>query len=350
LEYARQRTLCEFEEHHTTTTLLNAFADFRLQYANAYVLHEYAHGEVALRLGATGVRVGPGEKGNIEDASYLLNLTRMAFDPRQIANIARRGVNVTGSPVRETYAQKTQESAAGLNLHSYFASQHFASMLNGDTSPSRAMGYAVNKLFSPVYFQLDQTIGDDPSSYVADLQRQGIQTTKNAIQQYQLLAAVLSNGMWTSARALTHYGELRSNTPTMSWTLDGGGDAQKSRVYWPEFQTYLNQRGVSFGGDLSFETSAGSLWTLGMERNTIGQNQGTDLSLGFRQQFANTSLSSRITHNQNHLFGTIRVDQRLSQHLGLTGLIYAVKGDTLAGQRLAFGSKSGGYVGLMVYF
>lgn len=206
LESTRLWSVCKTQDFDAAARYAalgaQAFLAFRLQFANAYVLHEYAHAESATRLRLSNVRVGANEGHSVEAAPYLANLAHMAFDPRQLGDLGRRGVTVAWDSAPLPPDSLTQLDAAGLNLNTYFAGQSFESMVRGDRSASLAMGYAVNKWFSPVYFEMDQRIGGDPSAYVENLARQGIQTNKSAIQQVQLLAALLSNGVWTSARTL----------------------------------------------------------------------------------------------------------------------------------------------------
>lgn len=354
LERSRQWTVCQTRELGTLPRLValsaQALLGFRLQYANAYVLHEYAHAEAAYRLQFKNVRVGADDGDSLKASSYFSNLVTMAFDPRQISDFTRRGVSVdwVGEPL--TAMDSAQVSAAGLNLHSHLAWQSYQSMLHGNFSPTAALGYTVNKWFSPVYFALDQRIGGDPSTYIKDLAAQGVDTSKSDIQQVQVAAALLSHGTWTSIRALSQYGDAVSDSKPLSWAIKAPGVNNNLVLYWPEFSSYLNQRGVSLGGDVSM-AAGGAWWTLGLERNVIGQNQGTDLSLGLTRRASNAlTLTGRFTLNQGHGFASIQGQYRLNPRVGLTGLVYGAQGDTLVGQRLAFRSRNGGYVGLNIYF
>ena len=354
LELSRQWTVCTTQDLGEPARLFalgtQAFLAFRLQFANAYVLHEYAHAESATRLQLANVQVGIDDGNPFTASPYLANLAVMAFDPRQIADLSRRGVSVAWDGMPNSIGALTQAHAAGLNLHSFFAWHSYTSMLHGDKSPTQALGYTVNKWFSPVYFEMDERIGGDPSAYVQDLAAQGIQTHKKDIQQTQLLAALLSNGMWTSARTLLHYGDATNAIAPLHWTGSMPGAGQDLTIYWPEFSSYLNQRGVSLGGDVALAFGSGAMWTLGLERNAIGQDQGTDISLGLHQPWDATTLSGRITINQGHVFASVKGEYRLSPQVGVTGLVYGTQGDTLVGQRLAFRSRGGGYVGLNIYF
>lgn len=354
LESTRLWSVCKTQDFDAAARYAalgaQAFLAFRLQFANAYVLHEYAHAESATRLRLSNVRVGADEGHSVEAAPYLANLAHMAFDPRQLGDLGRRGVTVAWDSAPLPADSLTQLDAAGLNLNTYFAGQSFESMVRGDRSASLAMGYAVNKWFSPVYFEMDQRIGGDPSAYVENLARQGIQTNKSAIQQVQLLAALLSNGVWTSARTLLDYGNPSSAIAPLHWTGSLAGAGQDFTIYWPEFSSYLNQRGVSLGGDVALALGGRAMWTLGLERNAIGKDQGTDISLGLHQPWDATMLSGRITLNQGHIFASVKGEYRLSPHVGVTGLVYGTQGETLVGQRLAFRSRGGGYVGLHIYF
>lgn len=353
LELSRQWTACITQDVNAPVRLLSlgtqAFLAFRLQFANAYVLHEYAHAESAWRLQLAHIRVGTNDGSPITAAPYLANLARMAFDPRQIGDMGRRGVSVAWDNLPLAPASLTQLHAAGLNLNSYLAWQSFVSMVHGDASPSRAMGYAINKWFSPVYFEMDQRIGGDPSTYIEDLAAQGIQTNKSAIQQVQLAAALLSNGMWTSARNLLRYGDATSAVAPLHWTATVPATAQDLTIYWPEFSSYLNQRGVSLGSEVALAVASHQGWTLGLERNVIGQDQGTDVSVGLRQTWGAMTLSGRITHNQGNAFASMDAQYRLNSQVGVTALVYRAQGDTLVGQRLAFRSNNGGYLGLIIY-
>lgn len=354
LEVSRRAVVCRTQD--TTSAIsrfawvAHAFIGFRLQYANAYVLHEYAHAEVAQRQGSQNVHVGILDGTPNPESSYLANLMEMAFNPRQLFNLKQRSVGVTSTGGGNNPAEQIQKDAAGLNLNSYFGQHHFAAMLGGDTSPSRALAYTVNKWFSPVYFELDKTIGGDPSAYVADLATQGVATSKQAIQRYQLAAALLSNGTWTSLRALRNYGaSTGSNTP-LGWRVDALPALPQATLYWPEFSTFLNTGGVSLAGETTLDVQHGAAWSVGLERNVIGLAQGTDISLGLRQQFGATRVSTRLTANAGHTLVQAQGQHQLTPSLALTGLLYANNGATLAGQRLAYRSKSGGYVGIDVSF
>ncbi len=379
LERSRQWTLCQSRDLGEPARLLalsaQAFLSFRLQYANAYVLHEYAHAEIASQLQFTDVRVGAQEGNSIVSAPYLSNLATMAFDPRQIAELSRRGVGVAWTGRRTTTARESaQINAAGLNLNTYLASRYAESMYGGAT-PSIALAYSVNKWFSPAYFEMDQRIGGDPSSYVSDLAAQGIATSKDEIQRVQLLAALMSNGMWTSLRALRVYGEPSDSVSSLvrarrlygelpsdidpnagkwvgpfQWPIHLPVIDRSALVYWPEFSTYLNQRGVSLGGEFGMSVNGLGFFTLGLERNTIGQDQGTDLSLGYTNGWEWTSFTTRITLNQGNTFFSVRGEYPLNARLSLTGMVYGAEGETLVGQRLAFRSNKGGYLGLQVFY
>lgn len=355
LEASRRAVVCRTQDASPAINrfagVAHAFIGFRLQYANAYVLHEYAHAEVARQQGAQNVHVGISDGTPNPESSYLANLMEMAFQPRQLFNLKQRSVGVTGTGGSNEPTDRIQADAAGLNLNSYFGQHHFAAMLDGDTSPSRALAYTVNKWFSPVYFELDKTIGGDPSAYVADLATQGVATSKQAIQRYQLAAALLSNGSWTSLRALRDYGaSAGSHTTPLGWRVDALPALEQATLYWPEFSTFLNTGGVSLAGQTTLDVRHGATWSVGLERNVIGLAQGTDVSLGLRQQFGATRVATRLTANAGHTFVQLQGQHPLTPSLALTGLLYANHGATLAGQRLAYRSKSGGYVGLDLSF
>ena len=61
-EITRKLTACTTRNSTPTLRWLALFAQvltsFRLQYANAYVLHEYAHAEMGYRFGTSGIMIG----------------------------------------------------------------------------------------------------------------------------------------------------------------------------------------------------------------------------------------------------------------------------------------------------
>ena len=86
-EITRKLTACTTRNSTPTLRRLALFAQvltsFRLQYANAYVLHEYAHAEMGHRFGTSGIMIGRSPNNNglgpTQNDAYLQNLLRMAF-------------------------------------------------------------------------------------------------------------------------------------------------------------------------------------------------------------------------------------------------------------------------------
>jgi hypothetical protein len=91
LESTRLWSVCKTQDFDAAARYAalgaQAFLAFRLQFANAYVLHEYAHAESATRLRLSNVRVGADEGHSVKAAPYLANLAHMAFDPRQLGDL-----------------------------------------------------------------------------------------------------------------------------------------------------------------------------------------------------------------------------------------------------------------------
>ena len=47
--------------------------------------------------------------------------------------------------------------------------------------------------------------------------------------------------------------------------------------------------------ELPFTLGPKERWSLGVERNIIGMNQSTDITLGFKQTFNNVKMSGKFT-------------------------------------------------------
>ena len=101
-EITRKLTACTTRKSKPTLRRLALFAQglisFRLQYANAYVLHEYAHAEMGHRFGTSGIMIGRSPNNNglgpTQNDAYLQNLLRMAFGGKHPFDFAYRGVGI----------------------------------------------------------------------------------------------------------------------------------------------------------------------------------------------------------------------------------------------------------------
>ena len=218
-EVTQRVTVCATQNSTPTlrrlALLAHSLISFRVQFANAYVLHEYAHAEIGHRFGIRGIMVGASPTNNglgtTQNDSYLKNLLRMTFGAAHLFDFGYRGVGIssTGPTPKAFLGHQAQAlgQASGINLNSFLALQDFDAMLAREASPNRALNYITNKTFAPAYFFLAGRIGGDPLRYVAKLKAQGIDTSVSKIRKYQWAALLLSNGYWTSLRSLRYYGQ-----------------------------------------------------------------------------------------------------------------------------------------------
>jgi hypothetical protein len=207
VETARLETLGALRDSSSAARTLafigQALVGFRLQYANAYVLHEYAHAEMQHRLATNGIMVGRTPTGNgvgvMQNDPYLKNLLHMALGGKNPFDFSYRGVGIDSvSPTPPEFIGDRPQAlfiGSDTNLNSFLAQRYFEAMIAGDTSPSWALNYHINKAFAPEYFMLDANIGGDPSNYVEKLTAQGIDTSVGQICTYQWAALLLSTGI-----------------------------------------------------------------------------------------------------------------------------------------------------------
>ena len=362
-EITRKLTACTTRNSTPTLRRLALFAQvltsFRLQYANAYVLHEYAHAEMGHRFGTSGIMIGRSPNndglGPTQNDAYLQNLLRMAFGGKHPFDFAYRGVgiNSTGATPEAFSGPKAQAlgHAAGINLNSFLAQQDFEAMMDGEVSPSRGLNYIINKTFAPGYFMLDANIGGDPSNYVAQLTAQGITTSVDKIRKYQWAALLLSNGYWSSLRSLRHYSQEVVDIAPIVGRLAVMTRSPNTVLYWPEFSTFLNKSGVSMAGELPFTLGPKGRWNLGVERNIIGMNEDTDITLGLKQTFNNVKISGKFTQNtQSGSFAEARLQREVTKNISMIAQIFWTKGTSLIGERLSFGASQGGHFGFKFTF
>lgn len=198
---------------------------------------------------------------------------------------------------------------------------------------------------------LDANIGGDPSNYVAQLTAQGITTSVDKIRKYQWAALLLSNGYWSSLRSLRHYSQEVVEIAPIVGRLAVMTRSPNTVLYWPEFSTFLNKSGVSMAGELPFTLGPKGRWSLGVERNIIGMNQGTDITLGLKQTFNNVKISGKFTQNtQSGSFAEARIQREVTKNISMIAQIFWTKGTSLIGERLSFGASQGGHFGFKFTF
>ena len=310
VETARLETLCALRDSSSATRTLafirQALIGFQLQYANAYVLQEYAHAEMQHRFATNGIMVGRTPTGNgigvMQNDPYLKNLLHMALGGKNPFDFSYRGIGIDSvSPTfPEFIGDRPQALFIGsdINLNSFLAQRDFEVMIAGDTSPSRALNYHINKAFAPGYFMLDANIGGDPSNYVEELTAQGIDISVGQISTYQWAALLLSNGYWTSVGSLRYYAQDTETATPISWRFAGLTSGSPATVYWPEFSTFLNKSGVSGAGEMTLDLGASGRFVVAIERNIIGFDQGADITVGVSLAHNDTKITTRFTGNR----------------------------------------------------
>ena len=104
-------------------------------------------------------------------------------------------------------------------------------------------------------------------------------------------------------------------------------------------------------GELPFTLGPKGRWSLGVERNIIGMNQGTDITLGLKQTFNNVKVSGKFTQNtQSGSFAEARIQREVTKNISMIAQIFWTKGTSLIGERLSFGANRGGHFGFKFTF
>ena len=105
-------------------------------------------------------------------------------------------------------------------------------------------------------------------------------------------------------------------------------------------------------GELPFTLGPKGRWSLGVERNIIGMNQGTDITLGLKQTFKNNvKVSGKFTQNtQSGSFVEARLQREVTKNISMITQIFWTKGTSLIGERLSFGASQGGHFGFKFTF
>ena len=117
-EVTRRVTVCATQNSTPTlrrlALLAHSLISFRVQFANAYVLHEYAHAEIGHRFEIRGIMVGASPTNNglgtTQNDSYLKNLLRMTFGATHLFDFGYRGVGIssTGSTPKAFMGHQAQ--------------------------------------------------------------------------------------------------------------------------------------------------------------------------------------------------------------------------------------------------
>ena len=104
-------------------------------------------------------------------------------------------------------------------------------------------------------------------------------------------------------------------------------------------------------GELPFTLGPKGRWSLGVEHNIIGMNQGTDITLGLKQTFNNVKISGKFTQNtQSGSFAEARIQREVTKNISMIAQIFWTKGTSLIGERLSFGASQGGHFGFKFTF
>ena len=139
--------------------------------------------------------------------------------------------------------------------------------------------------------------------------------------------------------------------PSISGRLMGIGGSTSTVLYWPEFSTFLNKSGISRAGELPFTLELSGRWSLGIEGNSIGLNQGTDITVELARTLNQTKVSAKVTQNtQNGSFALASVRHQITKNASLVGQVFMTSGTSLIGERLSFGASRGGYFGIEFRF
>ena len=97
-------------------------------------------------------------------------------------------------------------------------------------------------------------------------------------------------------------------------------------------------------GELPFTLGPKGRWSLGVERNIIGMNQSTDITLGFKQTFNNVKMSGKFTQNtQSGGFAEASLQREVTKNISMIAQIFWTKGTSLIGEKLSFGASQGGH-------
>jgi len=325
-------------------------ANIRLQFGNAYVLHEYSHIEIDHYYNHTNTFVGAMDPFfNVPaENPYLSNMLTMAFGMAPWDFTSRLVGNTTdGGPL--TPEEDVLSYSAGLNFNTFLAEESFHNMVRHAAPVPEGIGYLTNKAFSPVYFWADNSIGGDPSDYVDMLGVYGINIDKSDIQALNIGAMLLSNGFLTSVRGLPGYFRAGEHLKPISFDTHVAG--QKIQVYWPEFSVYMNATGVSLRGEVLAHLNNGSLIGVALERNVLGDAAGIEVTLSYEADLERFHPDISLSYNSNGgVFANIGLGYDLSSHYRLLARAYGGGQNTLRGARLMPGGKFGGYIGMQARF
>ncbi len=325
-------------------------ANIRLQFGNAYVLHEYSHIEINHYYGHTNTFVGAMDSFfNVPaENPYFSNVLTMAFGMAPWDFTNRLVGNITdGGPL--TPEEYVLSYSAGLNFNTFLAEESFHNMVRHAAPVPEGIGYLTNKAFSPIYFWADNSIGGDPSDYVATLDFYGITVAKSDIQALNIGAMLLSNGFMTSMRGLPGFFRAGEHLEPISFGAQIAG--QNIQVYWPEFSVYLNATGVSLRGEVLAHLESGSLIGMALETNVLGQAAGTEITLSYEADFERFHPDISLSYNSHGgVFADVGLGYDLSSHYRLLARAYGGGQNTLRGARLMPGGELGGFLGVQARF
>ena len=329
---------------------LHLLGSIRLQFGNAYVLHEYRHIESDYHFGFSNAFVGKTDANEnvIGKNSYLSNVATMSFGMSPW-DFTSRKVGNTSDGVYPKQRDLIESVGAGLNLNTFLAEQSYHNMLRTDAPITEGVSYLTNKSFMPIYFHVDGAIGGDPSDYIFELSKLGVQISKSQIQKYNIATILLSNGFLSSVRSLPKYYSAQQSISLLKYDTVIGG--RNISIYWPEFSTYLNGTGVSVQGEVFAKVSNYGLFGLALEKNVLGRDEGVDVTASFAKPFKRWQPEVSLTVNtQGGAFVTFGGDYMLSDRFSLTAKLYSGGKGTLRGSRLIPQSKYGGFIGAKIHF
>ncbi len=298
-------------------------ANIRLQFGNAYVLHEYAHLELDHHLGFDNVFVGKtDEHENVvgEDA-YINNVLRMSFGMVPW-DFTSRKVGNTSDGVYTQADLYARSIAAGLNFNTYLAEESYHNMLHHQAAMTEAVAYLSNKLFPAIYFKADDEIGGDPSDYLKALLYLDVKIDKSEVQTLNLAAALLSNGFLSSVYQFPKYFKAVHNISLLN--MQTSVFDQHVKLFWPEFSTYLNTLGVSVQAEVFAEIANVGLLGLAVEKNVLGENEGMDLTASYAFSYGKLQPEIALTFNtEGGYFADLGLNYHINDHLSLTSKVFS---------------------------
>ena len=86
---------------------------------------------------------------------------------------------------------------------------------------------------------------------------------------------------------------------------------------------FLNKSGVSGAGEMTLDLGASDRFVLGIERNIIGFDQGTDMTVGVSLAHNDTKITTRFTGNPGHGgFASLAAHHKINKTVSLFGELF----------------------------